>query len=284
MIKADFSFIEYSYNSAETDLLEVERGLAKLGFVCRAHHNSENTTLWTQDLCIMLVRDTPNVEFAGISGLGFMSNQFTIDYFKCEYDHSVEMYVTTDLAGNRILFVPDSSNTLGDMLDGNYIIDNLNYNKKEVGFNSVSGVVIDGLDRYQMDFYQELGFKFTKSGDEFNTLVSRNNRFIVKIDKRSAQRGIKGLVVDCDDVFITTSKLYVNKLDLKQLEHVSDYAAFGKHVHKIIGYNCVAAGSEASYTIENFCMDPVPGMDITFRSRKQYLDINDNLLGMYYNG
>lgn len=284
MIKADFSFIEYSYNSAETDLMEVERGLDKLGFACRAHHNSENTTLWTQGLCIILVRDTPNVDVAGISGIGFMSNQHTIEHFECEYDPTVEMYVTHDLGGNRILFFPDSSDNLGDMLDGNYIINNLELNHKEVGFSSFSGLVINGLNRFQMDFYQELGFKFTKSADSFNTLVSKNNRFIVKVDKRSNSQGIKGLVIDCDDVFITTSKLHIGRLDLMKFEHKSNYDAFGKHVHKIFGYNCVAVGNENSYSIENFCIDPLPGMDISFRSRKQFLDISDNLLEMYYNG
>ena len=280
MIKAEFSFLEYSYNSAETDLLEVERGLAKLGCACRAHHRSENTTMWTQGMCILLVRDSASVSEPKVTGIGLMSNQYTIERLECEYDDTVEMYVTHDCGGNRVLLFPESGDNLGDMLDGNYHVDNLEINSKETGMECITGAILEGLNARQMDFYQDLGFKFTKSTERFNTLVSNNNRFIIKVDKNSGT-GIKGIVIDCDDVFVTTSKLHVAGLMLKQFEP-ADYSSFGGSAHKINGYNCVAHGSSSSYTIENFCVNPVSGLDITIRSRKQYLDINDQLLELYY--
>ena len=280
MIKAEFSFLEYSYNSAETDLMEVEQGLAKLGFACRAHHRSENTTMWTQGRCILLVRDCDHIQDPGITGIGLMSNQYTIESLECEYDDTVEMYVTHDCGGNRVLMFPESGDGLGDMLDGNYYVNNIDPNPKEAGLEYISGIILDGLNARQMDFYQELGFKFTKSGDRFNTLVSNNNRFIIKVDKNSGT-GIKGIVTDCDDVFVTTSKLHVSGLLLKKFQS-ADYSSFGGSAHKINGYNCVAQGSSSSYTIENFCISPIAGLDLTFRSRKQYLDISDQLLELYY--
>ena len=281
MIKAEFSFLEYSYNSAETDIMDIEQGLGDLGFACRAHHRSENTTLWTQDRCILLVRDCPDISNPGITGIGMMSNQFTIESLECEYDETVEMYVTQDCGGNRILLFPESGDGLGDMLDGNYHVNNIEPNDKETGLEYISGIILNCLNARQMDFYQDLGFKFTKSGDRFNTLVSNNNRFIIKVDKSSGTGGIKGVVVDCDDVFVTTSKLHLAGVMLKKFES-AEYSEFGGSAHKINGYNCVAQGSSSSYTIENFCISPVVGVDVTFRSRKQYLDISDNLLKIYY--
>ena len=280
---ADYSFLEYSYCSADTDILVVEKMLTSMGFVCRGFHNSENTTLWTQGLCILLVRDSGEIQAPGISGIGFQSNMATIESLECEYDPQVEMFVTTDHGGIRILMYPEGSVDDGqDILNENYTIHNMDVNPKDLGFTGFSGLVINGLDRFQMDFYQELGFKFTKSSDRFNTLLSRNNRFIIKVDKQSTHTGIRGVIADCDDVFISTSKLSLTGTPIRQLQQDKDYSQFGEHTHKIRGYNCVAAGNVDSYTIENFCENAVPGVDITFRSRKQYLDINDELLEIYY--
>jgi hypothetical protein len=281
-MSADYSFLEYSYYSAETDLMEVERQLTRLGFTCRGYHNSENTTLWTQGLCILLVRDNPEAIIPGISGIGFMASMDMIESLECEYDPHVEMYVTRDKAGLRVLFYPDTGNSSDEMLNENYTIHNLEVNPKELGFTVFSGVVINGLNQRQMDFYQHLGFKFTKSGNRFNTLVSKNNRFIIKVDKQHRESGIRGVIADCDDVFVTTSKMHLAKLNIKKLIQDTDYKSFGPHVHKIRGYNCVAVGNSNSYSIENFCMDALPGIDFTFRSRKQYLDISDDLLEIYY--
>ena len=56
---------------------------------------------------------------------------------------------------------------------------------------------------------------------------------------------------------------------------------FGKLAHKITGYNCRAFGNQSSYSIENYVPAKELNVDIIFRTRKQYLKIQENTLDFY---
>ena len=152
----------------------------------------------------------------------------------------------------------------------------------ENGLNYVSGIVYNSTDARMRDFYQELGFRFTKTGDNYYTFMSANNRFSIMMDLQNNDGKVPSIICDTDDVFKTTANYVANKVPLKKFKIEPAKLEFGEMNHKIVGYNCNGDGNENSYTIENLIPNAAPNLDIIFRQRKQYLNISETTLDTYY--
>ena len=58
---------------------------------------------------------------------------------------------------------------------------------------------------------------------------------------------------------------------------------FGTNLnYKITGYNCLAKGNKTSYTIENIVREPLPSFDLVYRTRRQYLHIEEEIVDTHY--
>ena len=53
---------------------------------------------------------------------------------------------------------------------------------------------------------------------------------------------------------------------------------FGTLNHRIVGYNCVAQGHKDSYSIGKRAPGALPGVDLAFRTSKQFFSIPETLL------
>jgi hypothetical protein len=133
-----------------------------------------------------------------------------------------------------------------------------------------------------MDFYQDaMGFKFSSSSDTYNMLTSENNRFTILVNKSNISRNMPTLICETHDVWHTTSACAFANIELKKFDK-PEKLNYGTMNHKIVGYNCIAVGTENSYSIENLIPNALPGMDLIFRMRKQYLSIKEDSLRQHY--
>lgn len=280
-MKADFGFLEYSFNPDVTPYELVFGKLGQLGFVNRSRHTSGYITVWTQNNAILLIRETYNIDQPSLTGLGFLASLHDIQQFGCNPDPETDLWVKMNDAGLRTLFIDTNRFTLDASSLMNYeTVDNGNYTNP--GIKLITGVKYNSCNPRMMDFYQSMGFKFTRSTDTYNTLVSANNRFTILCSKTQTDGKIKTVITDTDDVFKTTSSLTVAGVELKTFDVSSQELNFGNLNHKIVGYNCLAFGNKESYTIENFIPEAAPDLDVIFRTRKQYLHITGNTLDTHY--
>lgn len=282
MMKADFSFIEYSYNPDTSSTSSVQSHLRKLGFVMRSQHSNGKASVWNQNNAIILLRRSAEQAQPAISGIGFLAPQsLFLQLENIVFDHDLEMWVTQDQCGTRMIFVDESKNGMDTSTLQNYIVtDSKAYNNP--GLNYFSGLIYNCVNPRMMDLYQSIGFKFTKSGDNYNTLMSANNRFSILCNKNEHDNRIKTIILDTDDVFHATSAYTLLGVGLKKFDINQSELDFGSLNHKIMGYNCLAFGNKESYSIENFIPSAAPGVDAIFRTRKQYLHITENTLEQYY--
>ena len=221
----DFSFFEYSFNPKTVDRQLVTESLVKSGFAMRTHHVTNPVSIWSQNLSVLSVRETEDVDYPGISGLGFLAPQSVIDDLGATYDHECSTYLRGDTNGNRILlFSSEEITNENNVLGQEYQVVDM-HTRKNPGFNHVMGLVFNGpMTSAQMDFYQALGFKFTKSGSRYNILVSNNKRFSIIIDKQAkVSEGIQSVIFQSDDVFNSTAHLvangvYPDEFDLSDLD------------------------------------------------------------------
>ena len=278
---AEYTFLEYTYNSKHTNSKHISNCLFRMGFVERSVHISGKVAFWTQKNVIILLRDSESVSTPGFSGLGFIGNPE--EYFanlKPLFDAEIDMWVITSDSGMRYIILDSESFTISSANLPNYhVIDNAVY--PDCGFNFISGIRINNAEYNDKEILYGLGFKDTKSSDNYDTLVSNNNRFTV-LCKKNDKSEIKTVILDTDDIFASTASLTVNNVEMKHFDIDTDDLDFGKMNHKIVGYNLLAFGNSDSYTIENFIPNALPSADFVFRTRKQYLHITETTLDTHY--
>ncbi len=274
-----FSFLEYTYNPLVDDEETIFSSLNKLGFVQRNIHSSLLYSMWTQNQCIIGLRKNLSIDKSKITGIGLTSNDFIADNLAIRFDPECSMNVIEGCNGLRIILLDEEN--IANMIDFNYsVVDKKHYDT--TGLEYFSGIVYNSAEQNVLDFFQSIGFKLTKQSEMYYTLVSGNNRFSIMLNKLKNNNEINNIVADTHDVFKTTSCMAVTGVKLKEfiLDKLSD---FGKDLnYKIIGYNCAAIGNKESFTIEN-CVDAaLPSLNLIFRMRKQYLNINEQLLELYH--
>ena len=276
----DFSFVEYT---APLDLREYNtQRLSDLGFVPRVNHVLHDITLWCQNHTILMIKHTDTVQEAGVSGLGFIADQVVIDNLEPEYDSEAGMFVANDQGNLRTLLAPvDDILGLQKSLEENYImLDDRRHSNP--GLKYISGVRYNCANPRMMDFYQDLGFGFTRSTESYNTMVSKNRRFSMMCNKLNNTGNVTTLICDTDDVFVSTAGFVSRGIELARYQNQTDNLDFGKLTHKVLGYDCLAQGTKDSYSIENFIPEALPNLDIVFRMRKRYLDIAEHTLDYHY--
>ena len=273
---SNFSFIEYTFDPYKQDPEDIYVSLNKLGFVQRNTHVSGMYSMWTQNQAIILLRQSEDNSNLSVSGLGVILSDDLIEKYGAVYDDECSMNVLRDPDGLRILAMPEKK--LSKMIEYGYqIVDKRLY--ESPGIEYFSGIVYNTVNPRTMDFYQDIGFRFTKSSEKYNTLMSANNRFTVLMNKEDSSKTIDIVYADTNDVFKTTRCFTASGLDLKEYNLDRDNLKFGVDLnHKIVGYNCAAFGNAESYTIENCVRQPIPNLDLIFRSRKQYLHINEEVV------
>jgi len=276
-----FSFVEYSYDPHTVSREIMAERLIKAGFAIRTVHNRTPISLWIQNHCILFLREAEGIDYPQVSGLGFIASQKKIDSMNIPWDNSIGMYRTGDTNGTRILFV-DSQDVDNEVLSGDYVVVDNNV-RDNTGLANFSGLIMGGFSRSQMDFYQEIGFKFTKSNDNHNVLLSSDNRFSIHINKSVLSSERKTLIAETPDIFASTAKLYLNGMKPDQLiDNCQNCENFDKLAHRIMGYNCFAQGNDSSYSIENIISDFIPNTDLLFRSRKKKLELSEESLEYFY--
>lgn len=273
---SNFSFIEYTFDPYKQDPEDIYVSLNKLGFVQRNIHISGMYSMWTQNQAIILLRQSEDDSNLHVSGLGVILSDDLIEKYGAVYDDECSMNVLQDPDGLRILAMPEKK--LSKMIEYGYqIVDKRLY--ESPGIEYFSGIVYNTVNARTMDFYQDIGFRFTKSSEKYNTLMSANNRFTMLMNKEDSSKTIDIVYADTNDVFKTTRCFTASGLDLKEYNLDKDKLKFGVDLnHKIVGYNCAAFGNAESYTIENCVRQPIPNLDLIFRSRKQYLHINEEVV------
>jgi hypothetical protein len=273
---SNFSFIEYSYNPYDADPEDIFVSLNKLGFVQRNAHISGYYSMWTQNQSIILLRQSEDVRSFCITGLGLILKEELLEKYDAEFDEECSMHIMHDPDGLRILAMPEKR--LSKMIAHGYqVVDKRLY--ESPGIEYFSGIVYNTSESTALEFYQDLGFRFTKSSEKYNTLMSESNRFTLLLNKEDNSKTIDIVYTDTNDVFKTTRCYTVAGLDLKEYTIEKDKLKFGVSLnHKIIGYNCAAFGNEESYSIENCVKQPLPNLDFIFRTRKQYLHINEEVV------
>ena len=277
---SNFSFLEYSFNPYSINPEEIYGSLNRLGFVQRNLHASEQASMWTQNHCIILLRETPDIINPAVTGIGLVIDDDYIPSQDYYLDKQCGMLVTNDPNGFRILAMPEQH--LVKMLAHGYqIVDKRQY--ETTGIEYFSGIVYNTTNSDVIDFYKGLGFKFTRSSDKYATLMSKNNRFTLLLNKTDNSNSVDVALADTNDVFRTTTHFTVAGFDTKQYNQNKDTLNFGTSLnHKIVGYDCLAFGNENSYTIENSIKEPIPNFDLVFRTRKQYLHFDGESMETHY--
>ena len=280
MSYAEYSFIEYSYNEKiiATDI--VEQKLTDLGFTKRTRNEEGTISLWTQQLCIFVLRNTQQQLEPGITGIGLSCPLDVINHLGAQYEMESGMYIYPLGERNRLLLMPenefeDMKKTLSKTIPrtGEIATNGLNY---------ISGVIFNSTEPRMMDVLQDIGFRFTRSTTNYNVLMSSNNRFTLLLNKTSSDGNWPTMICDTDDVFSATASMIAMKVKLRKFDVDNNKLKFDKLNHKIKGYNCHAVGNQDSYTIENLAEKALPNFDLIFRQRKQYLHIREDTLGFYY--
>lgn len=276
----DFSFVEYSVPA--DSMAQTCGDLVSLGFVPRVEHSGSGAILWTQKHAILMLREDSVATDSRVTGLGFLADPEDIEALQAVYDSDINMYVTHDRGSLRILLACTDNifNIKDDSVDTYMVVDDRT--RDHQALSRISGIVYASGDPRMMDFYQDIGFRFTKSGDQYNNLVSKNNRFTIVCDKTQDTGRVHALVCDCTDVFASTSVFKVRGFNIKEYDIDSTTLEFGSLNHKIVGYNCYATGTEKSYSIENMLLEPLTNLDIIYRTRKQHLHITENTLKQHY--
>ena len=103
---AEYSFIEYSYNEDVISTDVIEQKITDLGFTKRTRNEEGSICLWTQHLCILVVRNTKNVLEPGITGIGVSCSTEIITSIGAQYEMESGMYVYPLGERNRILMMP----------------------------------------------------------------------------------------------------------------------------------------------------------------------------------
>lgn len=277
---SNFSFLEYSFNPHNTTPETLFSSLNRLGFVQRNTHRSGSVSMWTQNQCIILLRQTQEVSEPKVSGLGILVNEETLDEYNLDFDYECSMNVFYDPQGLRILAMPEKQ--LSKMiLHGYTIVDKKSYDTP--GLEYFSGLVYNVSNQDTIDFYENIGFKNTKNSKDYDVLMSKNNRFSLLCNKSASDNMLSVVYTDTNDVFKTTCHYTVANFNIKEYNVDKSALNFGADLnYKIRGYNCIAFGDMNRYTIENSVVGAIPNLDFVFRTRKQFLHINEESVKVHY--
>ena len=272
---SNFSFIEYSFDPNKNNPEEIFSSLNRLGFVQRNIHASNKSSMWTQHQCIILLREHNSITVPCVTGVGIVVDESTLtDSY--HFDEDCGMLVAHDPNNFRILAMPELS--LSKMIAHGYtVIDKKQY--ETTGLEYFSGIVYNTTDSNVITFYENLGFKYTRNSDRYDTLMSTNNRFTLLLNKKNNSNSVNIVYADTSDVFKTTSCYTVAGFNSREYAIDKTNLNFGINLnYKITGYNCIAKGNQESYTIENIVREPLPGFDLVYRTRKQYLHIEEEIV------
>lgn len=284
----DFVFLEYSFDPEALDPETVFSKLSKLGFILRSEHVNQRASFWTQNQAIILVHERPGSGVSpGVSGLGFMGiNNKIIDVLDAQHDPDTSTF--DHHAGgqfNTLIIPAEITTNLGGVIkysmvskqfEASYrVIDTEKYSYP--GLGHISGIVLDHCDENCVRHYNQLGFRNGKTSDHYTQLITNSDRFSLFIDRESRTRDRAVVIFDADDVFWTTACYAANGLELTEFD-INKTQDFGALTHKIVGYNCLAEGSKNSYNISKMVPDALPGMNLVFRMRKQFLGVPDQIL------
>jgi hypothetical protein len=236
--------------------------------------------MWTQNQCILLLRETSTVDEPAVTGIGLMADADVASAANFYFDSSCGMCIAHDPNGFRVLVMPEKS--LADLiLYGYQAVDLRHY--ETAGLKYFSGIVYNTDNTDVIQFYRDLGFNCSKQSNKFSTLMSKNNRFTLLLNNTQKNNPVDVVFADTDDVFKTTSYYTVAGFDTKNYDLDKNSLDFGTNLnHKIIGYNCVAFGNAESYSIENSVKAPLLNIDLVFRTRKQYLHLEEKVVETHY--
>ena len=278
----DFSFLEYTIDPSVSDLEETQSQLNRLGFVKRSQHKTAPISFWSQNNSIILLREHNSSKQPYVSGIGFNFPVTTLENMSRDLVLEDSSILSTTLEnGLRILFVPEEYPEV--FLLGDYeLVDKNKYDS--TGLEYFTGIILQNSTKSILEFFESIGFRLTKSSNQYFSLVSLNNRFTIMIDRfpKENKSIVSSVIVDTKDIFKTTACLTVTGAPIKKFNFDLSNLNFGKLNHKIVGYKCIAFGSEEKFTIENFIENALGSSDLIIRMRKQMLHVSEQSLNTYY--
>jgi len=271
VLRSDVVFLEYVFNpDAEGD--NITARLKNLGYHCRSRHANNLVEVWTQKNSIFLVRkDNTLQKPSGVYGVGILTEKHPMDIVNdCALDNDTEFFMYEDDNGFRVYFIEDKE------LTNSYVEVDFSTNNS-AGLHATSGAILQTTSVELCEVFSKL-CKKVESSDKYTKFIFHNN-FVVFQENINSDKVIK-IITETADVFQTTSTLTINGVDLLEFDDVNA-EGFGKLAHKITGYNCRAFGNQSSYSIENYVPAKELNVDIIFRTRKQYLKIQEHTLDFY---
>lgn len=279
-MKAEFNFIEYSYDPTVAGVRITEDKFKRLGYQKIGLNKQTNVSVWRLNLnIIFLRRESSNCDLH-LSGLGFLCSQEIINLFSASYDSDIDMYVTKDPNGYRILMYPYSEYLQKkSVISSSYDLTKTKSVPNE-SLSYTSGLVYNDCNEELLSFYGLLNFKI-QPGDDYTKGVCENNRFTIIFRNDYIDTTIDSLICDTNDIFYSTA-YFVGKGYATKKYTMPELEGFGKLQHKIVGYNCLADGNQNSYSIENTIHNVLPGLDFIIRMRKQYLHIKESTLKEHF--
>ncbi|MBM38680.1 MAG: hypothetical protein CMO97_06365 [Woeseia sp.] len=282
-MKANFSFLEYSYNPDLGSPAKLYQRLEELGWTLRSRHKHSGASIWNQNKSIILLRE--NIEIPckfKPTGIGFMIPSLTdITLKNTEFDADTGFYKHENKLHNFNIYLVSES-IMNQKVEDNYKVINDRPSSNSAGLEVTTGLIINNNDGIIQSLFEQLGFDSEEKQGNYTRLTSAVSKFTIMIDS-SDNTGIRSFIIDTQDVFRSTALYSIKKVALLDVEQ-DNLDAFGKLAHKIKGYNVKAWGNEESYSLENVipAVDSFP-TDIIFRQRRQYLKINQYTLEYYDN-
>lgn len=267
-------FVEYRFNPELDNYDQLASRLNSLGFNQRSKHAVSGVELWVQSRAIMLVKpDYTFSEQGQIMGLGTLSKDHPMDIIDGVYlDEDTDFYVKECDNGFKFYFTEtDSLNHLYKTVKKGSV--------KGSGINALTGMVIDTFNTELIDVLKKIAEKIEVS-DKYTKFIFKNKFSVFVENKNNA--GVKLLVSESADVFATTSYMITRNVELLNFEQpFEEGKTYGELTPMIIGYNCRAFGTNRSYSIENYIPAKHFNVDIAFRTRKQYIKIQEHTLEYY---
>jgi 4-hydroxyphenylpyruvate dioxygenase-like putative hemolysin len=279
-MKAEFSFIEYSYNPLLMEQELVYSRLRRLGFVRRAQRDDDKYTFWRQDNCILLLAQDSELEgLSHVTGLGFITDPKTTDNLRAKFDHGRNMFYIVDPAGIKNYLVPFDD--YGAYVNGIEYLATDDAPEHYLGLKNISGIVYSNFTPELEAHYQALGFRQTRAG-AYTQYTAENNRFTIAATPEPHGVDIGTVLFSTKDIFDTTARACVSGARIAEFEVKPEELDFAEINHLIVGYNCLAIGDSRSYVIENFLPEALPNMDHVYSMSKKSVGINEEALYAYY--
>ena len=282
-MKANFSFLEYSYNPNLGSPAKFYQRLEELGWTLRSRHNDSGASIWNQNKSILLIRENLDIPCKlKATGIGFMIPSLTdITLPNTEFDRDTGFYKHENKLHNFNIYLVSES-IMNQKVEDNYKVINDRPALNSAGLEVTTGIIINNVDGSIQNLFEQLGFSSEEKQGNYTRLTSAVSKFTVMIDS-SDNSGIRSFIIDTQDVFRSTALYSLKKVKLLEVEQ-DNLEPFGRLAHKIKGYNVKAWGNEESHSLENVipAVDNFP-TDIIFRQRRQYLKINQYTLEYYDN-